>query len=137
MILSKSNVNKFIGLFGLTIFLIVLCLISYFILPNNYEIKDDKELKRKKKVIKIKLNDVNVKDDSNIYKIERINIKNKILKFKINETNFNLNYIIENMLKSQNIKIEEDMNLEIYDSDLIIVNNEKYDVTLEIEVFDK
>ena len=83
------------------------------------------------------MNDVNVKDDSNRYKIDSENIKNTIIKLKIDERNNNLNYIIENRLKSQNIKVSEDMFLEINNSDIIIVNNEKFPVSLEIEVYEK
>jgi len=134
---SGSYVNKFVGLFGLIVVLIVICLTFYFILPNNYKIvSKDKTTKNINKT-KIELNGVNIKDESNRIKINSKKTNNKIIKFNIDERNNNLNLIISNSLKSQNITLSEDTYLEIYDSDLTIINNKNYPVTLEIEFFAK
>ena len=134
---SGSYVNKFVGLFGLIVVLIVICLVFYFILPNNYKIvSKDKTTKNINKT-KIELNGVNIKDESNRIKINSKKTNNKIIKFNIDERNNNLNLIISNSLKSQNITLSEDTYLEIYDSDLTIINNKNYPVTLEIEFFAK
>ena len=134
---SGSYVNKFVGLFGLIVVLIVMCLVFYFILPNNYKIvSKDKTTKNINKT-KIELNGVNVNDESNRIKINSKKTNNKIIKFNIDERNNNLNLIISNSLKSQNITLSEDTYLEIYDSDLTIINNKNYPVTLEIEFFAK
>lgn len=134
---SGSYVNKFVGLFGLIVVLIVICLVFYFILPNNYKIvSKDKTTKNINKT-KIELNGVNVNDESNRIKINSKKTNNKIIKFNIDERNNNLNLIISNSLKSQNITLSEDTYLEIYDSDLTIINNKNYPVTLEIEFFAK
>lgn len=134
---SGSYVNKFVGLFGLIVVLIVICLVFYFILPNNYKIVSKDKTTKNINKIKIELNGVNVNDESNRIKINSKKTNNKIIKFNIDERNNNLNLIISNSLKSQNITLSEDTYLEIYDSDLTIINNKNYPVTLEIEFFAK
>ena len=135
--IDKKNINIFILLFITVVLLIIICLISYFLLPNNYIIiKNLNKIKNKDNVIKINLNENIVNDGSNKKKILFNEIKNKIIKINIDDY-INLSFLIDNNLKSQNLEIDKLIFIEIINSDLIIINNNSFPVSFNLELYSK
>ena len=106
-------------------------------MPNNYIIiKNLNKIKNKDNVIKINLNENIVNDGSNKKKILFNEIKNKIIKINIDDY-INLSFLIDNNLKSQNLEIDKLIFIEIFDSDLIIINNNSFPVSFNLELYSK
>ena len=137
--IAKKNINIFILLFTIVLLLIVICFLSYFLLPNNYIIIENlNKIKNKEHTIEINLNENIQKngDESNKKVILFNEIKNKIIKINIDD-NTNLSFLIDNNLKSQNLEIDKLIFIEIFDSDLIIINNNSFPVSFNLELYSK
>lgn len=137
--IAKKNINIFILLFTIVLVLIVICFLSYFLLPNNYVIIENlNKIKNKEHIIEINLNKNTKKngDESNKKVILFNEIKNKIIKININD-NTNLSFLIDNNLKSQNLEVDKLIFIEIFDSDLIIINNNSFPVSFNLELYSK
>jgi hypothetical protein len=135
--IAKKNINIFILLFTIILVLIVICFLSYFLLPNNYVIIENlNKIKNKEHIIEINLNKNKNGDESNKKKILFNEIKNKIIKININD-NTNLSFLIDNNLKSQNLEVDKLIFIEIFDSDLIIINNNSFPVSFNLELYSK
>ena len=135
--IAKKNINIFILLFTIILVLIVICFLSYFLLPNNYVIIENlNKIKNKEHIIEINLNIQKNGDESNKKIILFNEIKNKIIKINIDD-NTNLSFLIDNNLKSQNLEIDKLLFIEIFDSDLIIINNNSFPVSFNLELYSK
>ena len=135
--IAKKNINIFILLFTIILVLIVICFLSYFLLPNNYVIIENlNKIKNKEHIIEINLNKKKNGDESNKKVILFNEIKNKIIKINIDD-NTNLSFLIDNNLKSQNLEIDKLLFIEIFDSDLIIINNNSFPVSFNLELYSK
>ena len=135
--IDKKNINIFILLFITVLVLIVICFLSYFLLPNNYVIIENlNKIKNKEHIIEINLNIQKNGDESNKKIILFNEIKNKIIKINIDDY-INLSFLIDNNLKSQNLEIDKLIFIEIINSDLIIINNNSFPVSFNLELYSK
>ena len=124
---KKNIVNYVVLIFGIVVILIFLLLIIYYITPNNYEIVELEDNKFKF----VSQIDYTLKPDSTT----KINILDDNAKY-IGITE-NINIIIKNSFKSQNILIGMDNKLiKIkFDSEIFLVNNTNLDKNVGIKFY--
>lgn len=125
--LKNKIINYVVMLFGIISILIIILLSVYYLTPNNYQI------------IKYSEKDYKLDSELNFSIIPKssIELKNKeyykyYIKFNSNE----LNLIVKNCLKSQNLIINSDELIKInYGSDIIITNNLENNINISIQKF--
>jgi hypothetical protein len=124
---QKNIVNYVVLIFGIVVILIFLLIIIYYITPNNYEIVELEDNKFKF----VSQIDYTLKPDSTT-KIDIIDENSKYIGFTEN-----INIIIKNSFKSQNILIGMDNKLiKIkFDSEIFLVNNTNLDKNVGIKFY--
>lgn len=123
--LKKIIINYFISIFVIICIFVIVLLVLYYLTPNNYIIHKfdlNKYVYNKEVILDILPN-----------KFEKLTT-NEYLNLYLHSTT-NINLIISNNFKSQNISLTPDEIIQIkYDSDLIITNytNEKNKVIFSL-----
>lgn len=106
-IFSKDSINFGIFIFIIVIIVLLTCFSFYYILPNNYDIFENKLLSNIKplKTVKIK---INPEGKYTINSTDIDNLNNMIIQIKTDKKNYPIKILLNNYLKSQNLYIEED-----------------------------
>ncbi len=126
--LDKIFINYAVGLFIILCIIIVLLINLYYITPHNYIIvkKDYMELlKNKPDLVK----DIFIKSNSK-FQIPFDDISDKLITF-----DKEVNIILSNFFKSQNIIYEKNNIIMSNNSDLQIINNTDNDLNIKMLLF--
>jgi len=129
---SKESINYGIFIFIIVVIVLLTSFSFYYVLPNNYDIYENKLINNIKplKTINIK---INPGDKYKINKTDIDNLDNMIIQIKTDKKNYPINILLDNFLKSQNLHIYEDTLFKSINNTCITIknkNDESYDLNI-------
>jgi len=131
-IFSKDSINLYIFIFIIIIIILLNCFSFYYILPNIYDLYENKLILNIKplKTLKIKIKPTE-KCEIKLSNIK--NLDNMLIQIKTNETNYPIKILISNFLKSQSLYIKENTLFKTSSNSCITIINNK-DELFEIDL---
>ena len=131
-IFSKDSINFGIFIFIIVVIVLLTCFSFYYILPNNYDIFENKLVSNIKplKTVKIKIN------PEGKYKINSTdidNLNNMIIQIKTDKKNYPIKILLNNYLKSQNLYIDEDTLFKSVNNSYITIIND-HDELIDLDI---
>jgi hypothetical protein len=135
-IFSKECINYGIFIFILIIIILLTSFSFYYILPNNYDLYDIKIINNLKPIKSI---NIKIKSDDK-YQINKndfdFDINNILIQIKTKKENYPIKILLNNILKSQNLIIDENTLFKISNDSCINIINEKNElISLDINFY--
>jgi hypothetical protein len=133
---SKDSINLGIFIFILVISVLLFCFSFYYILPNNYDLYEIKLINNIQPLKTIKIN-INLNGK---YKINNDDIddciNNMIIEIKTDKKNYPIKILLNNLLKSQNLLVNEDTLFKsVNNNSIIIFNNNDEPINLDVNLY--
>lgn len=136
LILDFNNIRKYtmnilLGIFVISVLLITLLLLGYYLTPNNYMIYDYEKTKDNLKFIKEK-EFILKKNENYKLSLELEPCTNNLFYNFDKETNL----IISNIIKSQNITLSTNDLIKIrFNSEVNLINNSKEEIVVRMKIY--